>query len=146
MVNIRKIEVSDVERVTEIARRVFPIPRSEAYFQRLFRKYPKDFYVAESNNEVVGFILARVKEKELGWVERIAVQPQNQNQGIGTAMMSFIFDQLKATGAGTIGLYARTSNQRGVSFYQKLGFQVVHRIPGHYKNGDDAYQMDKQLQ
>ncbi|MBI2042437.1 MAG: GNAT family N-acetyltransferase [Candidatus Nealsonbacteria bacterium] len=145
MLNIRKIRPADLASVMEINDRAFASQRPETYFQRLLRKYPEDFYVAEKDNEVVGYVLGHIKAEGLGWIKIIAVRHSHQGQGVGGAMMEFITDKLKAAGAQSIGLHARTGNQKGASFYQDIGFQIIETLPQYYSNGESAYRLEKKI-
>ncbi|MDD3399890.1 MAG: ribosomal protein S18-alanine N-acetyltransferase [Candidatus Paceibacterota bacterium] len=141
MIEIRKIQPTDLERVTEITKNAFPDSWPESYFKKLIEEYPNDFFVAKKDEKIVGYVLGYEKANGQGWIKAIAVSPESQGQGIGTEMMAFITKRLEK--AETIGLHARTSNRKGVSFYQNLGFDIVKTIEGYYANGDSAYLMEK---
>ncbi len=126
-----------------ITKEAFPDSWPESYFKKLLEEYPNDFFVAEKDGKIVGYVLGYEKADKKGWIKAIAVIPEFQGQGIGTEMMAFITKKLEK--AENIGLHARTSNRKGVSFYQNMGFDIVKTIEGYYANGDSAYLMEKKL-
>jgi ribosomal protein S18 acetylase RimI-like enzyme len=51
------------------------------------------------------------------------------------------------TGAKTVSLEVRPSNAGAVSFYRRLGLEVIGRRPGYYpETGEDALIMGKSLE
>ena len=56
-------------------------------------------WVAETDGIVTGFIAYTLKsEEKTGEVELLAVHPDYQNRGIGTALNQFAFEKMKASG------------------------------------------------
>jgi [ribosomal protein S18]-alanine N-acetyltransferase len=49
--------------------------------------------------------------------------------------------QCAVKGMRVIELEVRVSNQVAIHFYEKMGFQLVGRIPKYYSNGEDAFRM-----
>jgi len=39
----------------------------------------------------------------------------------------------------------RTSNDRAIALYEKLGFVKVQELPGYYENGEDGIRMRLRL-
>jgi len=145
MVKIRKVHSDDLDRVTEITKDSFPDTWTKSYFEKLYRQYSETFFVAEINKKVVGYILGYLKSEKLGWIKAVAVSPDFRGQGIGNKMINFITHRLREAGAEKIGLRTRTSNQGGISLYQKLGFKTTGAIKDYFPNGEDAYILEKKL-
>lgn len=59
----------------------------------------------------------RVKEKE---IEKLFVEPQFQSQGIGAKLLQFAVSELHSD-----NLWALEYNTRGISFYQRNGFELT---------------------
>jgi ribosomal protein S18 acetylase RimI-like enzyme len=61
---------------------------------------PMQVWVAETERGVVGFVIARVFDPErfLGEIFMLAVDPQDQRRGIGTALTEFATAWLRASG------------------------------------------------
>jgi ribosomal protein S18 acetylase RimI-like enzyme len=85
------------------------------------------FFVATRGGEVVGTIMAGF-DGHRGWIYRVAVNPQHQRQGIGTALVRHAEAALVARGAPKINLQIRATNGQVVAFYEQLGYVVEERI------------------
>jgi ribosomal protein S18 acetylase RimI-like enzyme len=78
----------------------------------------------------------------------IAVDPDVQEQGVGSKLLSFLEEAVKARGGRII--LADTSTlpdfEKTQSFYLKNGFREVARIPDYYHPGNDRITFCKELQ
>ena len=81
---------------------------------------------------------------DLYWV---AVDPDFQEQGAGSKLLSFLEEGVKARGGrmiladtSTIPHYERTQK-----FYLKNGFQEVAKVPDYYRPGNDRITFCKRL-
>lgn len=63
-------------------------------------------------------------EGHRGWINYLAVHPQQQGRGLGRAMMAAVERGIAACGAPKINLMVRTSNQDVMAFYRALGYEV----------------------
>jgi ribosomal protein S18 acetylase RimI-like enzyme len=77
----------------------------------------------------------------------IAVDPDFQEQGVGSKLLRFLEEMVKAEGGrliladtSTIPHYEKTQN-----FYLKNGFQEVARIPDYYHPGNDRITFCRRL-
>jgi len=77
----------------------------------------------------------------------IAVDPDFQEQGVGSKLLSFLEELVKAEGgrliladASTIPHYEKT-----LKFYLKNGFQEVGRVPDYYHPGNDRITFCRRL-
>jgi ribosomal protein S18 acetylase RimI-like enzyme len=92
-------------------------------------------WVAEVDELVVGFVACQFNHDEkTGEVYMLAVQPDYQNQGIGTELNHFALDQMRAVGmkmavVGTGGDPAHAPARRS---YEKAGYTALP-IVRYYK-------------
>lgn len=82
-------------------------------------------WVAEVDGSVVGFIAYTINVAEkMGEVEMLAVHPDNQNHGIGTALNTFVLGKMRESGV-TLAVVA-TGGDPGHAparrCYEKAGF------------------------
>lgn len=146
MIKLRKFSLSDLERVMEIERVSFP--NREAYpkflFEKYYAKFPKEFIIAESEGEVMGYTIGSPKN-ESAEIISLAVDPAWRKRGIGKELTNFLIAQLKKRGIKEIFLHVRTKNKVGIVFYQNLNFKILETIKNYYRNGEDAYLMRKEI-
>lgn len=69
-------------------------------------------------------------------VAAIYVHPEKWRKGIGRALLSASFDQLRSNGYGQVILWVLEGNQRARSFYESFGFTADGAIKDddHWKN------------
>ncbi len=152
---VRNARREDLPRVIEINRRCLPENYPVAFFEEHLERWGKAFFVAECDENVVGYVMCRV---EWGWsnfkpaftrkghVISLAVEPEYRGMGIGTALMRSALRVLREDyGAEEVYLEVRVSNKPAISLYEKLGFVKVKVIPHYYLDGEDAYLMAMRL-
>jgi GNAT superfamily N-acetyltransferase len=107
---------------------MLPLDQAEAVFERM-QQYPNyHLYVAEAQGEVQG-VFALLIMDNLGHVgtpsaviEMVAVTPEYQGSGIGSAMMQFAMQECRKAGCYKIALSSNKKRVRAHRFYEKLGF------------------------
>ena len=77
-------------------------------------------FVAEIEGVVVGVI--SVKIGDVYTIQSLYVSTDYQRQGIGTALMQFIFNKF---GNGTYELQVAVYNKQAIAFYKKYDFEIV---------------------
>ena len=63
-------------------------------------------------------------EGHRGWINYLAVKPDHQRTGIGKLMVEEAERLLKAEGCPKINLQVRSSNEKMIKFYEKIGYKV----------------------
>ena len=152
---LRPFKPSDLEQVININRVCLPENYSTYFFMDLYERYPATFIVAEQERDVVGYIMCRIETgftsfglfgiSKKGHVVSVAVLPEYQHKGVGTALMKEAMKNMRLYKAKECYLEVRVSNVPAVSMYKKMGFQVVRRAREYYADKEDAYVMAKKL-
>jgi ribosomal protein S18 acetylase RimI-like enzyme len=89
---------------------------------------------AELDGAFVGFLLARVLYGEFGRTEpaavldTLAVHPDFQGQGVGTALLAQLRRNLAGLGVGSIQTEVAWQDQRLMAFFQHEGFRPAARF------------------
>jgi ribosomal protein S18 acetylase RimI-like enzyme len=89
------------------------------------------FLVAEEGNCIVGAVFGRWDGRR-GWINHLAVAPEQGHKKIGSLLMAEVEKRLKAKGCEKINLLIETSNSGVQRFYKQLGY-----------NHDDLIFMEK---
>ncbi|MCG3197269.1 MAG: Acetyltransferase YpeA [bacterium] len=84
-------------------------------------------FVALLDDLVVGTAMGRYDGRR-GWIHSVAVKPEFQRHGIGTALIRRVEEDLKSLGCPKVNLQIRASNSGVAGFYQRLGYTVEERI------------------
>jgi ribosomal protein S18 acetylase RimI-like enzyme len=85
------------------------------------------FFVAVEGGAVVGTVLGGY-DGHRGWVYSLAVRPQCQRRGVGSALVRRLEQALVGRGCLKVNLQVRAANAGVVAFYEKLGHAVEPRV------------------
>jgi len=125
------------------------------FFMDLYERFPETFIVAEEDGEIVGYVMCRIETglpdfgllgiAKRGHVISIAVLPEHQRKGIGTALVKEAMAGMRVYKAKECYLEVRISNTPGVKLYEKLGFEASRVVQNYYADGEGAYLMSLKL-
>jgi ribosomal protein S18 acetylase RimI-like enzyme len=98
-----------------------------------FKKEGNEFYVAESEGKMAGYVWFGVSERpfsglKVGWIYDIEVLPEFRGKGIGEALMKHAMRISKERGYAQMGLMVNEKNKVAWSLYEKLGFETEYRV------------------
>ena len=130
---VQLMTAADLDEIVEIER----LSNSHPWTERNFQDALASGYlclVARDHGAVSGFAVARllVDEAEL---LLIAVTPPLRRQGVALLLWIEMAERLKASGAQTMHLEVRASNQAAQAFYVARGFVASGLRPRYYPNG-----------
>ncbi len=83
---------------------------------------PDWLFVGVMNDRIVASVMVGY-DGHRGWINYLAVAPEQQRAGIGQAMMAAAEQRLLAIGCPKVNLQVRTDNSEAVAFYRSIGFQ-----------------------
>jgi ribosomal protein S18 acetylase RimI-like enzyme len=136
MSNIRPMQEDDLERVIEIEAAAFGAwyrqtygreggvpPRTQTNVRSCLAKDPAGCFVAETEDQVVGFILSRTWGS-VGWFGTFSVLPEWQGQGIGKQLVAASLGYLRQRPDRVIGLSTMPESPYNLGLYLNLGFEL----------------------
>jgi ribosomal-protein-alanine N-acetyltransferase len=139
-VHIRLMSHRDLREVYRIERQCFPLPWSGADFSRCFQTQFTNAIVAEVDERVAGFVVYELRGDKIT-VLNLAVAPDDQRAGIGTALMGQLINRLGVS-LVRITLEVRETNLAAQLFFKSLGFRAVLVLRDFYEEvTEDAYLM-----
>ena len=143
-VRIEVPKIEDLEVVNKLAKQVHElhvkwIPDlflsvdeviSEEDFEKKIEE--KEIYVAKVQNEILGYVIFNIKEKDnpimkyrkVLSVEAICVEEGNRKKGIGILLLEFIKAIAKEKQCTDLYLTVNEENKDAIRFYEKFGFRV----------------------
>lgn len=96
---------------------------------------PSATFVAEANNEPIGFIHVRTHKDSIsgevcGTIPLLAVSPKSQGLGVGKLLVEYVEKWATDLGCRLLHLEVFANNKKAYGFYQNLGFkpETVHMI------------------
>ena len=124
-VEIRQFEPRDEESVVQLwtdCGLVVPSNDPHRDIQRKLRMQSEMFLVACSDGQIIATVMAGY-DGHRGWINYLAVHPQQQRSGLGRRMMGEAESRLRAAGCPKINLQVRSSNAGVIEFYKRIGFK-----------------------
>jgi ribosomal protein S18 acetylase RimI-like enzyme len=88
---------------------------------------PELFIVAEEAGAVIGTAMAGY-DGHRGWLYAVAVKPEHQGKGIGSALLTEAEARLVRLGCSKANLQIRAGNEAVAAFYRRHGYTVEERI------------------
>ena len=151
MIRIRQIERADLDHLFALDQICFRpgIAYSRADLSYFIRHPRSISYAAvDSAEQLLGFAIAESYLEHgmrIGHVVTIDVAPEQRRRGVGGQLMQAILDGLAKLKVGEVRLEVAVDNDDAQSFYARLGFEPVGRIPGFYMGTLDAITMRRPL-
>lgn len=167
---IRPMEPGDVPTVTAIDKESFPTPWQASSYLYELRRAKQSFYYTllrpatdktvssrqrwlywlrdisglPRESRVIGYMGFRFRPTE-AHISTIAVHPDWRGKGLGELLLLTAVEKSLEQGATVISLEVRPSNQVAQRLYRKYGFRFsgVHR--GYYRDGEDAWLMEVEV-
>ena len=140
-----KMDESHVEAIAELEKMCFRDPWSANSIASELHNPLSDWFVAVDNGTVCGYVGSQ-SVLDGSDMMNIAVHPDYRKQGIGYALIERLITALKEKNVISLCLEVRVSNESAIGLYSKMGFAVVGKRPGYYRNPrEDAYIMRKEF-
>lgn len=140
---IRKAIEDDLDKILEMSDQLtvagFPYDREvdlkwahtqkgKKYYREIILMTSCICFVAEINNEIIGFALAAKKEVpqfrtvKVVKLEELFVKDQYRNKGIGKLLIDYFLNWAKSVGADKAAVNVYFMNEKGIEFYKREGF------------------------
>lgn len=130
---ITNMHQSHVAQVAELEKLCFSDPWSENSVASELNNALSLWLVALDGERVAGYIGSQTVMDESDMMN-VAVHPDYRKQGIATALILGLVEELRNRGSHCLTLEVRASNESAISVYRKLEFQEVGRRKNYYRN------------
>jgi len=148
MIDIRLVKDSDLDSFLLLEEECFKNPWYKEQLLYEFHDNPVNkIYVALDGDKLVGFINYMITFNS-ATISQIAVTEKYRKQGIATALFEKMVSTFIKSGDDAvefITLEVRESNDKALSFYKKMGFDIVNIKKNYYADGENAIYMVKGL-
>jgi ribosomal-protein-alanine N-acetyltransferase len=144
-IELRRLEMRDLDRIEEIERESYPTPWSRSMFAGELAK-PSSICLGAFDTEsdlLVGYLI--ISRYVDAWhVMNIAVAPSERRRGIAQDLLERLFEVTANDSRRGYTLEVRVSNANAIRLYERLGFQARGLRRGYYTdNREDALIMWK---
>ena len=138
MIDIRRLDLNDLEAIEDIEQRAYPTPWSRAMFASELAKPTSICLGAFEGRELVGYIV-NSRYVDAWHVMNVAVDPQRRRRGIATRLLERLFELTDGDERRGYTLEVRVSNDAAIRLYEGLGFEPRGIRRGYYTdNREDA--------
>lgn len=152
MVCIRKATIDDLLAMQACNLLCLPENYQMKYYFYHILSWPQLLYVAEDyNGRIVGYVLAKMEEESTdchhGHITSLAVLRTHRKLGLATKLMTAAQNAMEQVfDAEYVSLHVRKSNRAAFNLYtETLGYKIHDVEAKYYADGEDAYDMRKQL-
>jgi len=152
MIQLRRLEPSDVPRIAELERELFGLSAwSEAMIAEELHAWGRWYVVAVASNRddgssVVGYA-GLWFDGEVTQVMTIGVDPTQQHRGIGRALLDALIGESRRLTAREMFLEVAVDNDPALNLYRSVGFTPLTIRKRYYQpENKDAYTMRLMLQ
>lgn len=90
--------------------------------EKKMRFQPNLFLIGLLDGKVIGSIMVGY-EGHRGWINYLAITPEDQRHGYGRKLVQKAIDELKKMGCQKVNLQIRRSNVKVIDFYKHIGFK-----------------------
>lgn len=140
-----KMTEAHVSSIAELEKLCFQNPWSVNSIASELRNPLSVWLVAVEHGEVLGYVGSQ-SVLDGADMMNIAVHPTHRSKGVGYTLISSLIDQLREKNVISLSLEVRVSNESAIRLYRKMGFEVVGKRPGYYRNPrEDAFIMRKEF-
>jgi [ribosomal protein S18]-alanine N-acetyltransferase len=145
-VTLRPFRLSDVPFVASIVAEALHEHYDPSLYASLGAEWSDGFLIAaDSHDTPVGFLLGVNQVERDARILMFAVDREHRTQGIGTLLMSTFFERCRARAFRRVTLEVRVSNATAIRFYTRYRFSVVDLLRSYYSDGENGYQMAREL-
>jgi ribosomal-protein-alanine N-acetyltransferase len=130
---IRRGTLADAPALAVIERRAFGDPWSEASFRESLAAAWSFGLVAEHDDAIVGYLIAR-EAAGTGEILNLAVDPPHRRTGVARALLDAGLTALRQRAVDEVFLEVRVSNEAAQALYRRAEFRAVGRRRGYYRN------------
>jgi ribosomal-protein-alanine acetyltransferase len=145
-VTLREFRLLDVPFIGSIVAEALHEHYDPSLYGSLSNEWPKGFLVAADASDVpIGFLLGVHQVEGEARILMFAVERHQRTQGIGTVLMNAFLDRCRARAFRRVTLEVRVSNATAIRFYSRYQFSVIDLLRAYYSDGENGYQMARDL-
>ncbi len=101
------------------------------------RSRTTDFLVAERGNEIVGAVLC-TNDGRKGWINRLAVAPSNQHEGIASLLIAEAGKRFEARGLAVTACLIHEDNSPSRALFERMGYELDRSVLYYSKRKDKS--------
>ena len=145
-VSLRGFRPLDVPFVSGLVAEALHEHYDPSLYSSLSFDWPEGFLIAADPHDVpVGFLLGVSQVEHEARVLMFAVDRHHRTRGVGSRLMDTFLDRCRGRGLRRVTLEVRVSNATAIRFYTRYRFSVVDLLRAYYSDGENGYQMARDV-
>ena len=145
-VTLRRFRPSDIPFVSSIVGEALHEHYDPSLYESLSAPWPDGFLIAADPNDApLGFLLGVSQRESEARVLMFAVDRHYRERGVGSLLMDTFLDRCRRDMFRAVTLEVRVSNATAIRFYTRYRFSVLELLRGYYSDGENGYQMRREL-
>lgn len=144
---IRPAERRELDQLCELERRCFDTDRlSRRNFSHLLRSEHADLLIALQEEVLVAYALILYRSgTNLARLYSIAVAPEYRGQKVAQGLLEAAEQQARSKDSAFMRLEVNVENEGAIHLYERSGYHRFCRVHAYYKDGSDAWRMEKTI-
>lgn len=138
-ITFRDAFLHEADKINEINRSIFVENYTVVWIKKLIESRNSCVIVALDDKEIVGYILAALKnnnqQKIYGCIVSITVLPEYRRKGHAKTLIKMAEDKIMKMNIGVSGLTVRKSNKGAIKLYLSLGYARKKKLKKYYDAG-----------
>jgi [ribosomal protein S18]-alanine N-acetyltransferase len=94
----------------------------------------KEICVAESNKQVIGFVIVNMQGAFIGYIQTICVAAEQRGRGVGTKLIEWSEDRIFRD-SPNVFICVSSFNQNARRLYERLGYSVIGELEDYIVRG-----------
>ena len=145
-VRLREFLPRDVPHIALFVAEALHEHYDNSLYLSLGQPWPEGFLIApDEHDRPVGFLLGVSQIEGEARVLMFAVDRDWRAQGVGNRLMETFLERARSRGMRRATLEVRVSNATAIRFYTRFRFSVTDLLRGYYSDGENGYQMARDL-
>ena len=145
MYDLRLFDPEDLFEIMGIVNSEMKYEYSPEIYLNLHHAWPEGFVVVTYYRKVIGFIMTGITPQHDLRVLLLVIRSEFKSRGLGKELMDHMVEKATLRGIHRLILEVRVSNEKALRFYHRYGMKVIGRAKGFYKDGEDAFVLEKIL-
>jgi ribosomal protein S18 acetylase RimI-like enzyme len=142
----RGFKTRDVPVIAEIVADALHEHYDPSLYTSLSQQWPDGFLiVADEADRPMGFLLGVSQVAGEARVLMFAVSRRYRNTGVGSHLMDTFLERSRLRGLHRVTLEVRVSNTTAIRFYTRYQFSVTDLLRAYYSDGENGYQMAREV-